>query len=61
MDFCKFFADIESDPHAAVKITVGEYLQAAEHAQQCEACFNAIERTVAKGDQDPPPLMMGLN
>lgn len=48
-DWCKYFADIEADPTALTpQITVREYLQARDHLQNCDVCFNSSERVLSK-------------
>lgn len=48
-DWCKFFAGIEAD-HTAIAptLTVREYMQARDHVQSCDSCFNRTERVLAK-------------
>ncbi len=63
MDFCKFFADIEKNPRAPIDITVGEYIQAADHVHECKACFDACTR-VAEANPDTgsdPGIPVSLN
>lgn len=43
-DYCAFFAAIEADPHAPVKMTIGQSLGAEKHARECQDCVDRINR-----------------
>ena len=61
MDFCKLFADIEKDPRAPVKLTVGEYMDAAEHARQCKTCYERVERVALQDDGGADGIAVSMN
>ncbi len=52
-DFCKLFQAIETDPHAPVHLTVGQYLAAGYHARECEECAAIVERVAAQCPEKP--------
>jgi predicted anti-sigma-YlaC factor YlaD len=61
MDFCKFFQAIEKDPLAPVDITVGEFLQAAEHVDECATCRDVHTRVLRRGDDEGRGIPVSLN
>lgn len=60
-DMCKFFADVEADPHAVTPpITVRQFNQLREHMFDCDTCYNRVQRVFADNPNDSTP-MPGLN
>ena len=51
--FCEFFAAIESDPKAEINdFTIGDYLKAKNHVQECQECSDSCDRVLAKAPKD---------
>lgn len=54
-EWCKFFADIEKNPHAIVTdFKIRDYLEARAHMDGCTTCQESAERVLARAPQDPP-------
>ena len=61
-DFCEMFAKIEANPMDIVEgLSVGEFLLAKQHAQECKECLDRIERVCAKYPDEPPTIGFGVN
>lgn len=61
MDWCTFFSNIERDPAAITpRITIRQMLEAKNHLQSCDLCYDRSERVLAKEPKDDTPKI-GFN
>ncbi len=61
-DYCEFFATIEKDPEAVISgLTIGEYMEAANHVQECKTCMDSTQRVLDRYKDEPPTIGFNVN
>lgn len=61
-DWCRFYAEIETDPRKIISdLTIGDYLQAAQHLNDCPKCEASSERVLRDAPPEDPMNKIGFN
>ncbi len=60
--FCEFFEWIEENPEKIVEnFTIGDYIGARDHLQQCSKCNETAQRIEEKYPEDKETGTIGFN